>query len=60
MGKDAEELKKIGIELEWINGIAHPRLFIRFLDAIGIDDKYRNEHSYAEEALIWRDMFYKY
>jgi len=56
--EDAEELKKIGIELEWVNGIAHPRLFIRFLDAIGIDDKYRNEHSYAEEALIWRDMFY--
>jgi pyrroloquinoline quinone (PQQ) biosynthesis protein C len=55
--EDAAALKKIGIELEWVNGVAHPRLFIRFLDAIGIDEKYRNEHPYADEAEIWRDMF---
>lgn len=54
---DAAELKKIGIELDWVNGIAHPRLYIRFLDAIGIDEKYRNTHPYADEAEIWRDMF---
>jgi pyrroloquinoline quinone (PQQ) biosynthesis protein C len=55
--EDAGELKKIGIELDWINGIAHPRLYIRFLDAIGIDEKYRKTHPYADEAEIWRDMF---
>jgi len=55
---DAEELKKIGIELEWINGVAHPRLFLRFLDAIGIDDKYRKQHSLSDETEIWRDMFF--
>jgi len=54
---DAAELKKIGIELDWVNGIAHPRLYIRFLDAIGIDEEYRNSHPYADEAEIWRDMF---
>jgi pyrroloquinoline quinone (PQQ) biosynthesis protein C len=54
---EVDELNRIGIELEWINGIAHPRLYIRFLDAIGIDEKYRNEHPHADEAEIWRDMF---
>jgi pyrroloquinoline quinone (PQQ) biosynthesis protein C len=56
--EDAAELKKIGIEKEWVDGIAHPRLFIRFLDAVGIDEEYRNNHPLAEETEIWRDMFY--
>ncbi|MEN8216076.1 MAG: iron-containing redox enzyme family protein [Pseudomonadota bacterium] len=56
--EDAAALKDIGIEKEWIDGIAHPRLFMRFLDAIGIDDKYRKEHPLADETEIWRDMFY--
>ncbi len=54
---DAQELSKVGIELEWIDGIAHPTLFHRFLAAIGIDDAYRASHEVAEETLIWRDMF---
>lgn len=56
--EDAEALKKIGIELEWVNGIAHPRLFLRFLEAIGIDENYRKEHELADETEIWRDMFF--
>lgn len=51
-------LKEIGIELEWIQGIPHPQLFIRFLNAIGIDETYRKTHPFADEALIWRDLFY--
>lgn len=55
--EDVAALKKIGIEREWIDGFAHPRLFIRFLDAIGIDEKYRTNHPLADETEIWRDMF---
>lgn len=55
--EDVAELKKIGIEKEWIDGIAHPRLFIRFLDAIGINEEYRKTHPLADETEIWRDMF---
>jgi pyrroloquinoline quinone (PQQ) biosynthesis protein C len=55
--EDVPELEKIGIDVEWIRGIAHPHLYIRFLDAVGIDEKYRDTHPYADEAEIWRDMF---
>jgi pyrroloquinoline quinone (PQQ) biosynthesis protein C len=55
--EDAAALKQIGIEKEWIDGVAHPRLFLRFLDAIGVDDKYRETHQLADETEIWRDMF---
>jgi len=54
---DAEQLKEHNIELEWVDGIPHPALFRRFLESIGIDEQYRKDHGYAEEAVIWRDMF---
>lgn len=55
---DLATLKKLGIEKEWIEGVAHPRLYLRFLDAIGVDDDYRKTHPLADETEIWRDMFF--
>lgn len=55
---DVAALKKIGIEKEWIDGITHPHLFLRFLDAIGINEQYRKAHPLADETEIWRDMFF--
>jgi pyrroloquinoline quinone (PQQ) biosynthesis protein C len=55
--EDIPALEKIGIDVDWIRGIAHPHLYIRFLDAVGIDETYRETHPYADEAEIWRDMF---
>jgi len=34
--EDIPELEKIGIDVEWIRGIAHPHLYIRFLDAVAL------------------------
>jgi pyrroloquinoline quinone (PQQ) biosynthesis protein C len=55
--ENAEVLKSVGIELEWVDGIPHPELFARYLEAVGINAEYRKKHKFADEALIWRDMF---
>ncbi|MEN8141569.1 MAG: iron-containing redox enzyme family protein [Thermodesulfobacteriota bacterium] len=55
--EDASELDKIGIELEWIDGVAHPLLYRRFLKSLGLDDQVLAAESVAEETLIWREMF---
>jgi pyrroloquinoline quinone (PQQ) biosynthesis protein C len=54
----AELLESIGIELEWVDGIPHPELFARYLTAAGIDAEYRRKNAFADEAFIWRDLFY--
>lgn len=54
---DAKLLKEIGIELSWVQGVAHPALYNRFLDAIGYDKDYRANVDFCDEAKIWRKMF---
>lgn len=56
--ENAAVLKKCGIELEWVDGIPHPELFARYLSAAGIDAEYRRKNKFADEALIWRDLFF--
>ena len=56
--ENAALLGTIGIEREWVDGIPHPELFSRYLNAVGIDAEYRRTNAYADEAVIWRDLFF--
>ncbi len=56
--QDAEMLSASGIELEWVDGVPHAELFMRYLDAVGIDEEYRRKNRFADEAFIWRDLFF--
>lgn len=56
--ENAALLGTIGIELEWVDGIPHPQLFLRYLNAVGVDESYRQANPYADEAIIWREQFY--
>jgi CRP-like cAMP-binding protein len=49
------ELAEHGVRREWIEGIPHPRLFQRFREALGVDD--RGLEDDAIEVVCWREMF---
>ncbi len=49
------ELEEAGIRREWIDGIAHPELFRRFREALGVVG---NDGVDDIEAVCWREMFY--
>jgi pyrroloquinoline quinone (PQQ) biosynthesis protein C len=55
--ENAALLGTIGIELDWVNGIPHTDLFLRYLNAAGVDYEYRRTNSYADAAIIWRELF---
>lgn len=55
--EDAALLKAAGIALEWVDGVAHPELFARYMRAAGIDDSYRATHPVSDAAVIWRESF---
>ncbi|HET8647336.1 MAG TPA: iron-containing redox enzyme family protein, partial [Vicinamibacteria bacterium] len=54
--EDAElaELERLGVQREWIEGIAHPLLFQRFSRAIGVE---HDRHLEADQVSCWREMF---
>lgn len=54
---DEPVLKDAGIQLDWIQRVPHPALYLRFLDAIGIKEKFRKQNEFCDEALVWRRMF---
>lgn len=54
---DVPALKEAGIQVKWIEGVPHPVLYTRFLDAISIDPHFRAKTRFCDEALIWRRMF---
>lgn len=56
--ENAALLGTIGIELEWVDGIPHPELFSRYLNAVGVDEEFRRLNEYSDEAIIWRDLFF--
>lgn len=56
--ENAALLGTIGIELEWVDGIPHPELFSRYMNAAGIDKEFRQKNAYADDAIIWRDLFF--
>jgi CRP-like cAMP-binding protein len=51
---ELEELAKFGVEREWIEGIAHPLLFQRFSEAIGVR---RGEAKESDQVACWRELF---
>ncbi len=51
---EAEELKSLGIEEDWVQGIPHPELFKRFQQALGVHP----DQEVDEPVIIWREMFY--
>jgi pyrroloquinoline quinone (PQQ) biosynthesis protein C len=52
--EELEELAKFGVEHEWIKGIAHPLLFRRFSDAIGVR---RSDVGESDQVVCWREQF---
>jgi pyrroloquinoline quinone (PQQ) biosynthesis protein C len=50
------ELKAVGVEREWIEGIPHPELFHRFRTAAGVTEAYHPEMD-AIELICWRESF---
>lgn len=54
---DEPALREAGIKIEWIQGVPHPVLYQRFLNAVGMDEKFRNNTEFCDEALIWSRMF---
>ena len=51
---ELDELAKLGVRREWIDGIAHPLLFQRFSKAMGVD---HSRHVEADQVACWREMF---
>jgi pyrroloquinoline quinone (PQQ) biosynthesis protein C len=53
---DAEvaELRALGVEREWIDGVPHPQLFRRFAAALGVDER-RPE---AVQVACWRECLF--
>jgi pyrroloquinoline quinone (PQQ) biosynthesis protein C len=49
------ELKECGVQPEWITGFAHPELFKRFRNAIGVGDS-AADHDHIE-VVCWREQF---
>jgi pyrroloquinoline quinone (PQQ) biosynthesis protein C len=40
-----------------VDGIPHPRLYRRFLEAIGVDDTWMTMHPQCDEAVVWSQLF---
>lgn len=55
--EDEPALAAAGVKLEWIQGVPHPVLYARFLDAVGLDQAFRKKTAFCDEALVWRRMF---
>lgn len=52
--EDIEQLEQLGIEENWVQGIPHPELFLRFQHAIDVDTV---NASPSVEVQIWRESF---
>ncbi|HEX4513732.1 MAG TPA: iron-containing redox enzyme family protein [Polyangiaceae bacterium] len=50
--EELRELKAFGVDPDWINGVPHPQLFLRFCDAVDA----RPRSVVADQALCWREM----
>lgn len=57
--EDALILEQIGIDISWVQGVSHPKLYTRFLDAIGFDSAYRMRVPFCDESRIWSKLFLK-
>lgn len=51
------ELAAAGIDIEWIQGVPHPALYMRFLDSVGVDKEFRDRTPFCDEAITWRRTF---
>jgi pyrroloquinoline quinone (PQQ) biosynthesis protein C len=47
----------VGIEPGWVQGVPHPVLFRRFLEALGMDEPWLSAHPPCDEAVIWARTF---
>ena len=53
--EELDELAEIGVEPEWVNGVPHPVLFLRFCNAAGVEAL--DPDSDGIEVVCWREMF---
>ena len=51
---ELEELATFGVKREWIDGLAHPILFQRFSNAIGV---VRDGSPESDQVVCWRELF---
>jgi len=51
--EDLDTLGEMGIKSEWIEGIPHPRLFVRFCRSVGVEPGHQDEEL---EVVCWREM----
>jgi pyrroloquinoline quinone (PQQ) biosynthesis protein C len=54
--EDKPAIHAQGIDLEWIEGVPHPKLYERFLDACGMNSAYRASHALCDAVLVWRSQ----
>lgn len=52
--EDLPAIVAAGIDPEWIDGVPHPALFKRFVDALGVEPA---QSSWRQEVLTWRQLF---
>ena len=51
---ELDELARHGVQREWIEGVAHPLLFRRFSEALGVR---LGEEAEADQVACWRESF---
>jgi pyrroloquinoline quinone (PQQ) biosynthesis protein C len=54
--EDLEQLRACGVCPEWIVGIPHPQLFLRFCRALGVGDRSLSDPHL--EVVCWRELFF--
>jgi pyrroloquinoline quinone (PQQ) biosynthesis protein C len=52
-----EAIRQAGIEPAWVDGIPHPVLLRRFLDAAGMTEKWLAENPSCDDAIVWSELF---
>jgi hypothetical protein len=53
--EELEELRRFGVDPDWIAGVPHPELFRRFQRALGVSPGRAQDD--ALEVVCWREMF---
>lgn len=52
-----DELERAGVEPGWVEGVAHPELFQRFLSAVGMTPQWLEDHPSCDDARVWSELF---
>ncbi|MCA9555241.1 MAG: iron-containing redox enzyme family protein [Myxococcales bacterium] len=56
---ELEEVKAAGVDPAWVQGVPHPVLFRRFLDALGMTEAWLSDNPPCDDAVIWSRTFHQ-